>query len=261
MYESMHIQKTAVINYVRFQRGAMKRLLIFMSILLLPACEWWSSKETKVIQGAGKMTRQERPIKDVEELQIGGVGKVVVKQGNEESLVITGDALILPHIISEVDEGTLYIKPADDLQLRSKSEIVYQITVKSLKEIGISGAVELESPLLTSQELKLDCSGATRAQLAVAVDTLKVHVCGSAKLSLEGEAKKQKVETSGSAQYDAGALQSDRAKVTTEGASHVTIAVGKKLEVNSSGVSVVTYHGNPLVKVHSSGASSVEKVG
>lgn len=238
----------------------MKRLLFLVIIFLLPGCEW-SSQETKTVQGTGKKARQERPIKDVDELQISGVGKVIITQGDTESLIIKGDELVLPYITSEVDDGTLYIRPQNDLQLRSKSEIVYVITVKNIKEIGVSGALEVQAESLNVDNLKLECSGTSRVQMAIDVDKLKVHICGSSKIYLEGEAKKQKVEASGSAQYDAGTLQSDRAKIQAEDACRVTIAVRKKLHVKSSGVSVVSYKGNPHVKVHSSGASSVQKVG
>jgi len=238
----------------------MRRVLFLMSIVLLPGCDW-SSDRSKTIQGAGKEARQERPIKDVNEVQISGVGKLIITQGDTESLVIKGDQLVLSHIKSEVDDGTLYISPKDDMQLRSKSEILYYLTVKNIKELGLSGAIELEAKSLKADELKLDISGSSRAQMGIEVDKLKVHLCGSAKIYLEGEAKKQKVEASGSAHYDAGALQSAQAKIQAEGACRVTVAVRKKLYVKSSGVSVVSYKGNPHVKVHSSGAASVKRVG
>lgn len=238
----------------------MKRLLFLMSIVLLPGCDW-SSRGGKTIQGAGKKARQERPIKTVNEVQLSGVGKLILTQSDTESLVIKADEKVLPHIISEVDDGTLFIHPANDMQLRSKSEIVYRLSLKNIKEIELSGAVEMEAKSITANELKLECSGSTRIKAGIAVDRLKVDACGSAKIYLEGDAKKQKIEASGSVHYDAGALESARAKIESEGASRVTVAVRKKLEVKSSGVSVVSYKGNPHVKINSSGASSVQKVG
>lgn len=238
----------------------MRGLLFLMSIVLLPGCDW-SSDRSKTIQGAGREGRQERPIKDVDEVQIAGVGKLILSQGDTESLIIKGDQLVLDHIKSEVDDGTLYIRPENDVHLRSKTEIEYFLTLKKIKEIELSGAIEMESKSITADELKLEFSGSTRVKAAIDVNKLKVDACGSAKIYLEGEAKKQKVEASGSVHYDAGTLESGRAKIEAEGASRITVAVRKKLEVKSSGVSVVSYKGDPHVKINAFGASSVQKVG
>ena len=238
----------------------MKRLFLLISLALLPGCDWFS-QSTKIIQGSGSTVRQERSIQGVDEIKLSGVGKLILKQGESESLVIEADENILSHIVSQVEGDTLSIYPEDHALFRSKSEIIYHVILHKIKEIELSGSIEMDASLITADKLELKLSGSSRVKAALKVDKLKVKADGSAKIFLEGEAKKQTVKAAGSVQYDAGSLESERAKLVVAGASRVTVAVSKKLEVEASGVSVVSYKGNPQVIISSTGASSVQKVG
>ena len=239
----------------------MKRLMVvaFSLLTLLPGCDWFASSKT--IQGSGIKAGEERPIKDVDELKVAGSGKVILKQGDTESLVIEADDNILPHIITEVDDGELSIHPEKNMNLRSKSGIMYYLTLKKIEEIKLSGAVDLESSLIEAKKLEFDLSGATKVKACIKTDTLEIEGSGASKLYLEGETNKQEVKISGSMHYDAGSLKSDVAEIEVSGASRVTVAVRKKLEVEASGVAVISYKGDPEVTIDSSGAASVQKVG
>ncbi len=228
-------------------------------LMVLPACDWFISSKT--IQGSGIKARQEYPIKDVDELKVSGSGKVILKQGDTESLVIEADDNILPHIEVEVDDGELSIHPERNTNLRSKSGIVYYLTLKEIEEIKLSGVVELESSLIEAKKLEFELSGATKVKARIKTDTLEIEGSGASKLYLEGETNKQKVEIAGSMHYDAGSLQSEIAEIEVLGASRVTVAVRKKLEVEASGVAVISYKGDPEVTKEISGAASVQKVG
>ena len=107
----------------------MKRLFLLISLALLPGCDWFS-QSTKIIQGSGSTVRQERSIQGVDEIKLSGVGKLILKQGESESLVIEADENILPHIVSQVEGDTLSIHPEDHALLRSKSEIIYHVTLQ-----------------------------------------------------------------------------------------------------------------------------------
>ncbi len=227
--------------------------------MVLPACDWFTNSKT--IQGSGTRARQEYPIKDVDELKVAGSGKVILKQGDTETLVIEADDNILSHIEVEVDDGELFIHPERNTNFGSRSGIVYYLTLKEIEEIRLSGAVELESSLIEAKKLEFELSGATKIKARIKTDTLEIEGSGASKLYLEGETNKQKVEISGSMHYDAGSLKSEVVEIEVSGASRVTVAVRKKLEVEASGVAVVSYKGDPEVIIDSSGAASVQKVG
>ena len=237
----------------------MKQFALLSLLILLPACDWFANSKT--IQGSGIKARKEYPIEDVDELKVAGSGKVKLKQGDTELLVIEADDNILPHIITEIDDGELFIHPERNTNLRSKSGIVYYLTLKNIEEIKLSGAVDLESSLIEAKKLEFGLSGATKIKARIKTDTLEIEGSGASKLYLEGETNKQEVKISGSMHYDAGSLQSDVAEIEVSGASRITVAVRKKLEVEASGVAVVSYKGNPEVTKEISGAASVEKVG
>ncbi len=238
----------------------MKRLFLLSLFAVVPGCDWFPTN-TKVIQGDGKVTRHKRFIENVAEIQLSGVGKFILTQGDTESLVIEADEKVLPFIISDVKDGELSIHPQEHMHLRSKSKIIYHVTLKELHKIELSGSIDMHADKIDSKKLEIEVSGSSRIKAALKVDKLKVKTQGSAKIYFEGDAKRQKVKAAGSVHYDAGSLESQRAKLEVAGASRVTVAVSKKLEVEASGVSVVSYKGNPQVVISSSGASSVQKVG
>ena len=238
----------------------MKRLLAVSLLVLLPACDWFAG-DTKTITGTGRTGKRIVEIKNVKELKAMGAGKIFLKQGKEESLIIQADDNLLPYIVAKVEDGELFLGPKSRTILRSKLGINYYLVVKDLDHIELAGAMELETRSLKTKKLEMELSGATKLKMRVDTIALTAEASGAAKLYIEGRAKKQTVEISGSMHYDAGSLQSESAQVNVSGASRVTIAVSKNLEVEASGVAVVSYKGNPKTDISSFGASSVNKVG
>ncbi len=238
----------------------MKRLLAISFLALLPACDWLAAG-TKTVTGSGRREKRVVEVKNIQELKAMGCGRIFLKQGEQESLVIHADDNLLPYIVAGVDDGELIIGPKKNTNLISKLGIDYYLVVKEIDHIELSGALELETRSLKAKRLELELSGATKVKARVAVDELLVQASGAAKLYIEGFAKKQTIEIAGSMHYDAGRLQSKSALVEASGASRVTIAVDKSLDVQASGVAVVSYNGNPKTKIESLGASSVSKVG
>ncbi|MFM7399836.1 MAG: head GIN domain-containing protein [Bacteroidota bacterium] len=147
------------------------------------------------------------------------------------------------------------------LKLRDFHTINVYITIRELKELEVSGAVDVRSKnKLLCQKLDMDLSGAVKTQLDLSAGDVTVECSGAVKLELQGECKTLDIDMSGATKVLATEMSVDVCHVETSGAGSIDVAVTKELRVDSSGASSVTYRGDPeVLKIRTSGAAEVRK--
>lgn len=147
------------------------------------------------------------------------------------------------------------------LKLRDFHTINVYITIRELKELDVSGAVDVRSKnKLLCQKLDMDLSGAVKTQLDLSAGDVTVKCSGAVKLELQGECKTLDIDMSGATKVLATEMSLDVCHVKTSGAGSIDVAVTKELQVDSSGASSVTYRGDPeVLKIRTSGAAEVRK--
>ena len=145
---------------------------------------------------------------------------------------------------------------------QNQADINVYVTIRELKELEVSGAVEVVSKnKLTCSRLKIDLSGAVETQLELSAGTVSVETSGAVELDLKGDCNHLDIETSGAAEVRAQDLKAESCSVETSGASSVDVRALKALRISSSGASNVTYRGEPeKLEVETSGASEVRKI-
>ena len=147
------------------------------------------------------------------------------------------------------------------LKLRDFHAINVYITIRELKELEVSGAVDIRSKnKLLCQQLNMDLSGAVKTQLDLSAGDVTVECSGAVKLELQGECKSLDIDMSGATKVLATEMSVDVCHVETSGAGSIDVNVIRELRVDSSGASSVTYRGDPeVLKIRTSGASEVRK--
>jgi hypothetical protein len=174
-------------------------------------------------------------------VSLSGSGRLLIEQGETESLTITADDNLLPHIKSEVSGGRLELGSKDSMtNLRPSTEIIYKLTVTNLQDVDISGSGTADIKRVRAERLKLEISGSGRVSAAGGADDLQIEI-------------------SGSGGYQGDALQSKRAGVDISGSGSAVVAVSDKLDVEVSGSGSVAYIGDPQVHQEISGSGSVRK--
>lgn len=206
-------------------------------------------------------TRETREVSNFDELSISSAFIVELSVGNEESLEIEAEDRYIDEIETEIRNGRLTIRLRDSRDTRRmKSSPKLYITVKSLSFIGLSGAVKFTTfDALKGDQLKVNMSGASVAQIEVDVDELQIEASGASEIVMEGRAKTQRMRSSGATSYAAYNLESEYADIRLTGAGSARVSVSEELDVRASGASDVRYRGNPTVNSSTSGASSVRK--
>ena len=201
-----------------------------------------------------------RPVSGFDRVSLQGVGTLVIEQGDTESLTIDAEPRVLRRIETEVQDGTLYIRP--DRGFKTREAITYSLTVDDLTGIELSGAGQVQAQRLETDDFSLNVSGAGSVAIdELVAETLGVEATGNASITLGGSVDSQTVTFGQAGTYDAANLESRVATVTVDGAAQAIVNVSESLEASASGASNIVYYGNPSVSESTSGVGRVSAAG
>jgi hypothetical protein len=190
--------------------------------------------------GSGDVTSESRDVKGFDEVELAGVGNLSIRQTGKESLTVEAEEDVLPKIGTEVVNGRLIISPKPNTTIKTTERINYELTVKDLHALEVSG------------------SGDVAAE-GIGTDKLEINISGSGAIKISGRSDSQEVDISGSGDYRAKDLQSREAKIEVSGSGSAIVNVSEALDTKASGAGSVEYIGDPTVEKDVSGAGSVSK--
>ncbi len=139
--------------------------------------------------GSTNITTQERQASDFNKISLNGFGNLFVEQGDKESLKIEAQDNIISRIQTRVEDQTLKIDYDWNWNwwpfLPQKPVNIY-VTVKDINKITTAGAVTIKSAGLKTNNLEIDLSGASKADLSIEVNQLTVQISGAGQLEYIG---------------------------------------------------------------------------
>jgi hypothetical protein len=210
--------------------------------MLLGACEISHNHLTGTITGTGDLVTESRPVAGFTAVSVSGAGDLVIEQTGMESLEITAEDDVLPHIQSEVVGDWLVLGPAPGVRVNSSRPVRYRLTVRTLTGVEASGASRVVAHDLNTPELASVLSGAST-------------------LEASGVATAHVTAVSGASRVETADLRSRTVVATVSGASYGLVRVSDSLAATASGGSRLEYYGDPVVVSEVSGGSTVRRVG
>ena len=193
-----------------------------------------------VTQGSGTQKTETRSVSGFTGVTLSGIGTLNIKQTGTESLTITTDDNILPLLTSTVSGGVLSLGVKSANIPRPTSGITWNLTVKDLTHITLSGAGNINAQDLNATSLTSLLSGAGN-------------------LSIAGTAVSQTVTVSGAGSYKGRDLATTNTTVTISGAGSSIVSASGTLNATVSGAGSVTYYGTPQVISHVTGVGTVKQ--
>jgi Putative auto-transporter adhesin, head GIN domain len=200
-------------------------------------------------------------------IDIDGKLEVTIVQGGDEGVTIEAPAAALPHIRTQVRDGTLIVEGVDHRSIwdwfsahgSGRSPRV-TIRLRDLDRIEAAGAVTVNADSLKTNELRLDLAGACTIKIRdLQAASLRLDGSGAIKATIGGKVQRQKVDLSGAGSYLAEGLASDDAIVDVSGAGKAVVSAKNTLEVDISGAGKVEYVGDPKIKQSISGIGKVSR--
>lgn len=226
---------------------------------------------SRLVKGSGKIVVEDRDVRNFEEILVTGAGRIIITQGDSESLTIETDDNLMEYIETDVKGKTLEIGFKDGTVLSSggggralepTDGFIFRISVIDLTNITISGAAKIEVDKLKTDSLNIVLSGAGDINL----DDLNAHkldvlISGAGDVMVVGAVDTQNVSLSGFGRYQGFDLKSQEATVTISGAGGAEVWVSDSLEVVISGAGDVKYYGSPDMNPEISGLGRIQSLG
>ena len=218
-------------------------------------------KATGLIQGSGTVVTEVRPVSDFNRVALTGIGKVIITQGEEESLTVEADDSLMPYIKTKVENGTLILGFTDEVKnkhIRASERIKFNLSVKDITGLDISGAGDVNAASLDTDRLEIVVGGAGDVSIrSLTAEELVVHLNGAGNVELAGQVAEQNIEINGFGAYRAAKLESQTAIVQVNGAGSATLWATDTLDVRIPGAGNVEYFGNPSVTQKISGIGTI----
>jgi hypothetical protein len=228
--------------------------LILVSMVLM-ACGF--NLDLNVDEGSGNVQTETREVSGFDRVSLSGIGDVTLVQADQESLRIEAEDNILPHITTEVRDGTLYIG-FDRKAIIPTEPIKFYLSMPEVRGLESKGVSNIHAEQINTDRLDVAISGTGNIGInQLVTDSLAVNVSGAGNFSGEGETTDLKVSLSGAGNYDGEDLRSSQAEVTITGLGRVVTWVTDALDVTISGTGGVDYYGSPEVQQQVSGLGKV----
>jgi len=192
----------------------------------------------KSVAGSGVAKTESRSVADFDSVNLSGMGKVIIRQSDKETLSVSADDNLLPLLQSKVINGTLQLDVAPGVDLKPTRTVEFDIDVKKLTNITVSGAGDIQANDINGKELAVSLSGAGNVALSGQVTDVRLTLAGAGNV-------------------DAAGLKAHQATVDSSGVGHAVVNASDKLNVNLSGIGSVEYIGTPQLEKNISGIGKV----
>lgn len=227
----------------------MKRSILILTTILISFnsvnAQFWKNKTVK---GNGEITTEERRTADYEEIYVLGSMDVELVAGTEGNIKVEADSNLMEHIITEVTNGTLKIKPAEEVNLEPSRNRSIKITVpfKDLSEVKLTGSGDLwNTSVIRANNFRTSLTGSGNINLDLDVEKLESQITGSGDTMLRGKSNYFECKVTGSGDFEAYNLNVEDVKARVMGSGDIEVFASASLDAKIMGSGDIHYKGNP----------------
>jgi len=209
---------------------------------------------------------EERSVSGFSAISMSTLGRVLLTQGDSESLSIEGRDNLVPLIRTEVRDGVLYIDMEENINLllgkNDNDLLTFTIALKDLTSLSVSGLADVEMGTLSTSRLAVTMSGAGQLQLGhLTAESININLSGIGNVDISGEVTQETIEISGAGSVNAADLKCQTANVNIPGLGGATVWVTDTLTGDISGGGNVSYYGDPVTNTETTGLGSFKSLG
>jgi hypothetical protein len=202
------------------------------------ACLFAAAAST-LLAGVAYAADETRSVPAFESVAFAGSGTVDIAVGKAQSLVLSGDAELLRHITTTVENGELKIGREKDFHWNGDSPAIH-ITLPKLAALSSAGSAKTTVTGLKGGDMAFRLSGSGDITASGDVDKLSVKLSGSGKAHLEK-------------------LSAEAATVAISGSGDAVVQPKRTLVASVSGSGDLRYIGTPQVTSQVRGSGSIRQ--
>ncbi len=218
------------------------------------------------------MKKETRQIGSFDKINFKDFGTLILAQGEKEALTIEANEELLAELTADVRNGILTLGLEGDWLTRvgkalssvfssEDRKVTYYLTVVDLQKVHISGQCNLSCNLLSTDALQINVSGLGDIRFnQLQCEDLNINISGRGEFSAAGKAGMQTVKISGSGEYLAAELASERTQISIAGQGNATVRVAEALDITISGLGQINYYGRPKLRQTISGLGKAKRL-
>jgi hypothetical protein len=218
------------------------------------------------VKASANVVVETRPISGITTIDMSAIGRVLISQGEPESLTVRGADNLLPMIHVTVANDMLIIEMEKNFAvsgLNDSNTPTFTVVVKDLTDIRVSGAGVMELDGLSASRLRVTLNSGNKMALRnLALDDLRLDLLGIGGVLLTGTADTAKILFSGAGDLDAADLEIQTADIDFSGPGNAKLWVTELLTgVITGNAGNIEYYGEPEIKVRGSGSDKLKPLG
>ena len=239
----------------------MKNILICctMAALLLTNCTFIFEEKLK---GNGNVTTEQRAVTSFDKIDINGVFKVYLTQGDIEKVEVEIDENLQQYVNVFNEKNTLVLNIEKGISWNKTTKNNVYITLKNISQLSINGVCSVETrTTLASDHLKLDVDGVSSSLLELDCNKLDADLSGVGNTELSGKTNEFTVTKDGVGNLKAGNLKAAIVNIGNSGVGGAEIYASHELSIKNSGVGSISYYGDAVItSLDSSSVGKIRKV-
>lgn len=233
-------------------KGLSSLLLIVIAFLLFSSCR-------KKIEGSGRYITVSKNVRAFTQVESAGDFTVYIKQDAVQSVIITGEDNIVPHIVTHVSGSKLKIYFDDIYHNYDDHGVTIYISVPEINNINLTGSGKIRTKgSIQATQLTTVLTGSGELDITLESNTASTILSGSGDITLHGISDHAVHAISGSGTIRALDLLTKDAEVTISGSGNCLVHVTDHLQAQISGSGDIRYLGNPKIEGIISGSGTVK---
>ena len=237
------------------------RKVLFCSILVTLFLTGCVSVFENKVRGNGDVTIEQRAVSSFDKINIGGVFKVYLTQGDTEQVEVEIDSNLQQYVNVYHKGNVLYLNIEKGVNWGKTTKNNVYITLKNIDQLSIEGVCAVEThTILNLENLKLDVEGVSNSSLELYCNQLDVEMSGVGNIELAGETHTLTVKKDGVGKLDASDLIAAIVNIRNSGVGSAYIYASQELSMTNSGVGSIYYSGDAVIKLmKSDGVGKIQK--
>ncbi len=211
---------------------------------------------------SGPYDTQDFDVSGFDNIRIDTFGEFIIDQSDSEALTVDAPRDYLRYLITEVNGDTLVIRTRRGFFGGPVRRAVFNINVKDLENISLTGAGAIKIYALDTETLDVNLTGAGSIEIDdLNTGRLEVNLTSAGAIIVAGRAEKQFINLTGVGSYEGGDLETEETDVLMTGAGSAVVWAEEDLDVEITGVGSVSYFGSPNIYQNITGLGSVNSRG
>ena len=192
-------------------------------------------------------------------LVLAGPDKVVVSEGSELDIKVSGDEAAIAALRFHLEDGRLGITREKDSKANGTATV--SVTMPAAREFVLAGSGDIQAPSMVDKA-EVNIAGSGNVAVAkVAAERFNVNVMGSGTLSAAGTAERLDFNVAGSGKLAARGLKVKRAEINIAGSGGGEFASDGTVRANVAGSGDVTVYGRADCKISAMGSGKLRCIG